>query len=753
MSQTKQPSEFNRITGGLITNANPLTQPPNTTQGEVNFLLHVDGSRERRYGLDFVTTSNMTTEVDVSGAGLAYSNFLWDGAGGVDGLQLVVIQVGSTVFISNSSEASISEDHTTLTDVSILTDKTFSFATIDGKLFIATGEDKVKVYSYDGAVTLYHSSITIKVRDTFGVESLGHVGDGVTATDDLLSNNFYNHRPTVMNNAHAYNLRNQGFGTKRKFYYDYGLYTDPINIFRDISTAVYPSNADSVVPWLQPNTDANTVDKVTLRYQPTGSIDNPEPNDRAPFGSFVIDLLLRGTSRQAELTRVEERFGLAKFGGALNSDSTSGGPSLVAEFAGRIWYAGFSSEVVGESTHTPHLPSYLAYSQIVESFSQAGSCYQAGDPTHEATPDLLDTDGGIIRISGIDNIKKLVALEDSLLVFADNGIWAISGGTQSIFTANSQMVSKISGWGLVGAGSVVVVGSSIFFWGEESIYLMVYNGLWEIVPISVNIKSHYQAISSVDKSQVQGVYDSFNNRVSWLTGNQPGSLTQGEIVFNTKLGAFSLNECGAIDEYPTLAMPFKTPSTTLVTTLDAVTDGGVDVTDSTVLVTASVGTSTPSVPSVHYLTLVSNVMDFKEAEYSASDYIDWEVYDGTGRDAYAYMLMPWVGGPDTQRRKQINYGTFHMRPEYVDTTVTSCIVSTYWDWKYVAIPKNFEAFRFTTAAERADPIASTANYESLACRHKIRGRGRAVSLLIETSPLAPCSLHGWGLDLDINNTV
>ena len=753
MSQTKQPSEFNRFTGGLITNANPLTQPPNTTQNELNFLLNVDGSRVRRHGLNFVNDDTMNATMVVGDTGLAYSNFLWDGAGGTDGLQLVVIQVGSSVFISNSSTETITESHTAIHNVSVLTYNPFSFATIDGKLFVATGEGEVKVYTYNGTATTYHSSVTIRVRDIFGVESTGHTGSGVTATDDLLSTNFYNHRPVGITTAHGYNLRNQGFGIERRYYYDSFNNRDPINIFRRYSGGTYPSNADSVAPWLQPNTDANTGDKVTLRYQPSGSIDNPEPNERAPFGSFVIDLLLRGTSRQAELTRVQERFGLSSFSGSLTSDATSGGPSLVAEFAGRIWYAGFSSEAAGSSTHTPHLPSYLAYSQIVESFSQAGSCYQAGDPTHESTPDLLDTDGGLIRISGIDNIKKLVALEDALLVFADNGVWSISGGTQSIFTANSQMVSKISGWGISGAGSAVVVGGSVFFWGEEAIYLVVYDGFWDVIPISANIKSHYQAIPSVYKEQVQGVYDSFNSRVTWLTGGQPGEGYQREVVFNTKLGAFSLNETGPLGDYPILAMPFNTPSTSLVYTADAVTDGGEEVTDSAVLVTSSTGTVTPSVPSIHYLTLFSGFMQFKESEYSATNYIDWKGYDSVGRDAYAYMLMPWVGGPDTQRRKQINYGTFHMRPEYFDTTVTSCNVSTYWDWKYTSTPKNFEAFRFTTAAERADPIASTGNYESLACRHKIRGRGRAVSLLIETSPLAPCSLHGWGLDLDINNNV
>ena len=66
MGRSKQSNEVNRFTGGLLTNANPLTQPANTTQEELNFLLHSDGSRSRRLGLRFPGVGTLDSTLQVT---------------------------------------------------------------------------------------------------------------------------------------------------------------------------------------------------------------------------------------------------------------------------------------------------------------------------------------------------------------------------------------------------------------------------------------------------------------------------------------------------------------------------------------------------------------------------------------------------------------------------------------------------------------------------------------------------------------
>lgn len=47
------------------------------------------------------------------------------------------------------------------------------------------------------------------------------------------------------------------------------------------------------------------------------------------------------------------------------------------------------------------------------------------------------------------NITNLVALNDSLVVIAENGVWVIAGGNQYGFTATNYKVDMVSSFGLL----------------------------------------------------------------------------------------------------------------------------------------------------------------------------------------------------------------------------------------------------------------------------------------------------------------
>ena len=71
-------AEMTTFVKGLITEANPLTFPENASLEEVNFVLNPDGSRQRRYGIDFeVDHVLVDLGIDVSSTGAAISSHLW----------------------------------------------------------------------------------------------------------------------------------------------------------------------------------------------------------------------------------------------------------------------------------------------------------------------------------------------------------------------------------------------------------------------------------------------------------------------------------------------------------------------------------------------------------------------------------------------------------------------------------------------------------------------------------------------------
>ena len=87
--------------------------------------------------------------------------------------------------------------------------------------------------------------------------------------------------------------------------------------------------------------------------------------------------------------------------------------SSTAAYAGRAFFAGLGTRVY--------------FSRILPDIRAIGDLYQVNDPTSEEFSDLLDTDGGWIDIPEAAGINKLHVFGSSLLVFARNGVWRISG--------------------------------------------------------------------------------------------------------------------------------------------------------------------------------------------------------------------------------------------------------------------------------------------------------------------------------------
>jgi hypothetical protein len=791
MPRSNQTGEFNTFVGGLVTEASPLTFPENASIDEANFILNRDGSRERRLGMDReveLVPYNLTYNTAPVGD-IAISAFEWKDVAGISAKSFVVCQVHDKVYIVDRVDSTLKSSSYVKQEVvlttGVSTPSRATFASIDGRLVIAYGEPSVLVVTYDSATdSLSTSSSTIKVRDLFGVSD---IIDG----KDLLSPEYVNLRPTSTDpeDKHMYNLRNQGWGVPR-LQWTGTLKADPVSDFEDSGgdERGLPSNADTPVLTLYANT--GETDKNSERFNDEASGRQEPDRARAAMGHYIIDLLDRGASRKAAYEETTDTltgtYINANPGASpeyvtfrtpsitLPADQSSGGVKVVSEFAGRVWYAGFSSVVVGGDEQSPNLASYVVYSQQVRHDSQITRCYQEGDPTGVESPDILDTDGGFIRLSGAYNIQAMVNIGSGLMVLAENGVWHIGGSDSGTFNANNQTVNKVSEHGTLAPSSVVVVDSTIMYWSDDAIYHIAPTqvGDYQAKEISTNIRQYYQGIEDSQKVLAQGIYDSYEKRVRWVYDNTADTAETRELVFDIVLAAFFPLVIGNVSTSQVPVVPIQV-SPFNVDTVDLPVVVGADLVLSDLdSVVAQTNQTTGGFRATSYLTLVNSedslATSLTFSKYQNTNFKDWESVDGTGTPATAYLLTGYIGTGDYQRFKQVPYIYFHFTrtetgfidsdEDFIVTNESSCKVRSQWDWANSEASgkwgREFQAYRYKRMYI-PDKVSDSydSGHTTVVSKNKLRGRGRVVSLLISTEDEKDMKLLGWSMTIGVNGNV
>lgn len=755
-------AEISSFVKGLITEASPLNFPADASRDEENFVLNNNGSRDRRLGLDFETNhtirSTSYTEEDI--LEIASTSYKWFGAGKSAANEFAVVQFGSKVDIYDVSKDSISTDgfvgSVTLTNV--LPSTKFSYASVDGLLIIAAKTDTMHIIQYV-APNLTYETKSLLVRDLWGLEGS--------------QNNDLNLRPAVATDAIAYNLRNQGWGIPRKN--SAGTLVDPLAEFYT-TYSKYPANSEVVHTGLQfqPVTSGTSFERMyTNLYDDMLGLESSV----AAKGYFIIDALKRGTSRTTAYANNKTKFpslGLPLT--TLPADTTNGGCSLVTDFAGRVFYSGFQGDTVGSDKNSPILSGYVLFSQIIKGQEDTIKCYQSGDPTSRENSDLVDTDGGFIRISGAKQVFGLVGLSANLFVIADNGVWMISGGSDYGFSATNYLSKKITNFGCNNQNSIVTVNNQIFFWGEEGIFVIAQNqyGDWNVTSLSEkSIQSLYDSIGSTDRENARGIYDIFDKKIRWLYNQDTDIKNRNivrELVLDLKLSAFSLSKFYNLSLNSPEIVGFIPTSSFISGEIDNdVYTGVIPVVVNGDQVVVNKETRTSGLQSIKYIALhsaVGNKVGYSFAQYRNLDFTDWHSVDGVGVDAAAYILTGTITAGDSSISKQTPYLTLHMlRTEngveesgegLIPRDTSSCLISSHWDWAISANSNKFsktqEGYRYRRPKFIVDDDDDFDNgFEVVTSKSKLRGRGRAISLLFSTSPQKDCRILGWNLSLTGNN--
>jgi len=173
MPRSVQPAEFNTFVAGFITEATPLTFPPNASLDEENFQLLSTGLRTRRNGFDYeaghvIVDSEQPFPSDEE---LVFNSYKWENVGGDASKTFVIVQVQNRLHFFDASTNPISNSLIGILDYELNPITRMSFASVDGRLVVVTGGKDIDVYTYDDTSFTVLSK-RLLIRDLFGVTDI-----------------------------------------------------------------------------------------------------------------------------------------------------------------------------------------------------------------------------------------------------------------------------------------------------------------------------------------------------------------------------------------------------------------------------------------------------------------------------------------------------------------------------------------------------------------------------------------------------
>jgi hypothetical protein len=708
MARSIATSIENNFVNGLVTEATALNFPEAAAVDTDNCVFEQQGNFTRRKGFEFEIGAIRDTK---SKANQVVNTFLWQNAAGSGNNNFVVRQVGAELaFFRVTTTGALSANKMSSTiDLNVfkvagsddpgLTEAQFTYGR--GYLFVTHPTCEPFYVEFNPTTTLFNAyAIDIQIRDFEGVD------DSLNTQD----------RPGTLSGAHYYNLLNQGW--RQTVHTGNTAYTQ----WR-VTRSDFPSNAD--VWWQFKNADE----------QMDSSLYNSinRGNSPAPKGSYILDAFYL------------DRAAAAATGGIAVVTSGTQRPSTTAFFASRVFYAGVQAQ---------NFSNKIYFTQIIEGDDQFGKCYQTNDPTSEYMFDLLPSDGGTINILECGTIVKLMSIQSALLVFATNGVWAISGSTGTGFAANDYTVKKIATVPALTASSFVDAGGVPIWWNSDGIYtISSQDALGNVGVTSISekkIKDFYNnEIPASAKSYAKGFFNSLDKVVHWAYRSTDASTVDARYSFDRVLALNTIS--GAFYPWSVSTSPVTVNGLIAVqglgadTTIENVVDSlGANV---TTLSGENVQTSTvepEALASVFkYLVSIDNggTNEFTFAEVFSTTYKDWVAWTGDGINYTSYATSGYRVRGDAQRRFQSNYimvfadiddpGTFD--------------VQGIWDYATSGTTGDFTSKQrctFTSTSRRY-------NYRKL----KIRGMGLSVQFKFSSVTGEPFNITGWSVFESSNASI
>lgn len=732
MARQTSVKTYNTFVKGLITEAGALTFPDNASLDELNCEPTVKGNRKRRLGIDYEANYALSSHTfDVSALSSAMiTTHTWEAVGGNGDLNFLVIQINDKLYFHDLGEESVSagEKSFSVNLASFLAPGLSNVGTVPveitsgkGALFVTSSKINPFYVTYNSSTdAITTGSITVKIRDFDGVD------DGLDVTNN----------PSTLSKKHEYNLKNQGWINPPS------IATSLITQYKT-STSYYPSNVQ--VWWLGRNS-SDDFDPTILGKQDLG-------NTPAAKGHYILDAFYKDRSSVSGVT-------------SISVEASTYRPAAIAFFAGRVFYAGVQGSTSGTNIY---------FSQIVSDvLDNAGYCYQAADPVSENDSTLVDSDGGVISIPEIGNVKRLFALDRFLVIFADNGVWAITG-TDSGFKATSYEVLNVSKVNCLSGENVVNVEGIPVWWSSQGIYTLEINQVTRNLTAKNitqdTIQSYYDNnITATAKLNAMGRYDRATKRVMWLykEDDEGTNLRKFDrvLVLDTRLAAFyPWRISNLTNNSPFIVSIFNTTSLNIINTIESVVDGSDIVMDGSDIVVDTVTTTGASDTFLSILTVVPNGASSKYtfSEFNNRSFVDWKTKNGIGQSYSSYVITGYELAGDIMRDKQIVYiNCFFNKTEtawvltdnndYVLDKPSSCLLQARWEWSDSAVSNRWSAtqqvyrFKLPQTVDE-DDLDFNNGFSVISTKNKIRGYGKSLSLKFSSEEGKDFDLLGWAIML------
>lgn len=708
MPQSLNQKAVNNFVKGLITEAGELTFPEGASVDELNCDLRRDGTRRRRLGVAY-ESNNTLSSFTLSDTEIVSTGEWINVAGNAD-LEFLVLQKGATLYFYNKGDLPYSAQVEANTiDLSTYEQSGSTgaenakcqFTTIKGNLVVSSPEINTIAIEYNsGAGTFSVTQIAFETRD--------FEWQGDTST-------YYNNNSSPSQNR-KYDAQNTGWNTGN---------SSPSDLTKRLTHPWY-SGKDSNGSY-----SSSEWEKIYGGTTLTGN------------GHYVLDFFTKNRGSASGLT------GLTKM-----TDPESSRFRCVESFSGRVFYAGLGS---AENAGT------ILFSKLVDTVDDLGICHQQNDPTSEYLSDLLDTDGGEIKIPDAVKIQRLYAYQTSLFVFAENGIWQISG-VDGVFKASAYSVNRVSRIGILNPQSFVAAEGIPFWWSRFGIHTLTTDpvsgqGTEQNLTIPT-IQSFWDQIDSDAKLKVTGTYDSINKRIYW-------AYPDNDETVEAKLNNFLILDVPLQAFYP-WKISDQTSNTDAVVglvfysgygakelELDVTSNSGADDVVTSVgddVVSTQISTFTTGDPAIVLICRNGSDNKITMGGFTSTSFLDWGDTDYT---SFAETGYDFVG--DLATKKTAPYLITYCRlteegftgnetDGYEALRPSSVLVSSVWDFKDTfSAGQQVYRKKHPVVVDPNDLSVYDYPEDVITSRVKVRGKGRSMRLRYESEQGKDFILIGWGL--------
>jgi len=747
MPQSLSVKNVNTFVKGLNTEAGELTFPDDFSVDELNCDLRRNGERRRREGIKL--------ELEPTPSSFSFNNQAlfgfgtWHNVAGNSDTEYLVIQINSKLYFYDKKASPLSSHEVSGQSIDLTsfeqTGSTGSansrceYTSLNGLLIVANpGAKTIFIREDQDTGVISATAINFRVRDFKWISPRGQLTNAIDEE--------------AVTAERIYDTQNAGWvGPKGSAALETFLAANTTSEFifvgegdnqtqEEVITTGTRNYPPLTLPWFSGKTAAGAFSVTEWEKVQAGTtlIGN---------GHYILDFFKKDRSQASGVLGITPETEANRF-------------STVSSLGGRVFYSGLESD---------QNSGVILFSPVVEGFSGLnntdttafGECHQVNDPSSEDLTDLLDTDGGVIRILEAEGIKKLHAFNNSIFVFARNGVWQIKG-IDDVFKATGFAVNKVSSIGISDKESFVSVEGVPYWWSDFGIHRLGFdNASFQSSEENLTIGTIQEFFDNIEgeaRVKAKGSYDEVNKKIYWVypnNGETTNHKNNNVLILDLVLTAFYPWKIEDLDTNSPhlLGLTYYTGFSARETPTDILDESDVIVTDEfdvPIFFDTKEGFETgDSIMVALCYNSITETMTM--GAFNSTDFLDW---GGANYSSYAVGGYDFMG--DLMGRKNSPYIDVVLKRtetgfslngdgSYSLVRPSSLKVTALWDFKTTGTSTQ-QAYRFKrvpivnendlTEFDPGDTVLNT--------RLKIRGRGRSVALKFESETGKDFILLGYG---------